>query len=171
MASSSITALTKSCKTAEGDECYTPSYAVEPLLEYLPKDKVIYEATSNISSQIVDFLKEQGYKVISSNGRDFLEDELPEFDILVTNPPYSNRDKFLKKCYELNKPFALLLPVATLQGNKRGQWFMDKGLELLVLNQRVNFYDKGSSPHFGVAWFCYNLLPEKLIFKNIIKEK
>ena len=24
-----------SCKTAKGDECYTPFYAVEPLLEYL----------------------------------------------------------------------------------------------------------------------------------------
>jgi len=166
MASSSITALKMSCKNEKGDECYTPSYTVEPLLEYLPKGKVIYEATSNISSQIVDYLKEKGYKVISSEGRDFLKDELPEFDIVVTNASFSKKDAFIKKCYELNKPFALLLPITTLQGNRRGQWFMEKGIEVLILDQRVDFTGKGS-PHFGVGWFCYNLLPEKLIFKNI----
>ena len=143
MASSSITALKMSCKNEKGDECYTPSYAVEPLLEYLPKDKVI-----------------------SSEGKDFLKDKLPEFDIVVTNAPFSKKDAFIKKCYELNKPFALLLPITTLQGNRRGQWFMEKDIEVLVLNQRVDFTGKGS-PHFGVGWFCYNLLPEKLIFKNI----
>jgi len=164
-----LTALKYSCKTAEGDECYTPPYAVEPLLEFLPKDKIIYEATSGISLNIVNYLNEQGYKCIPSEERDFLQDKLPEFDIVVTNPPYSKRDAFIKRCYDLNKPFALLLPVATLQGNRRGQWFKEYGIELLVLNQRVDFTGK-KSPHFGVAWFCWKLLPEKLIFKDINKE-
>ena len=170
MASSSITALKMSCRTVKGDECYTPSYAVEPLLPYLQKNKIIYEATSGISFQIVDYLTEKGYKVISSQGKDFLKDELPEFDLIITNPPYSKKDVFIKKCYELNKPFALLMPVTALQGNRRGQWFMEKGIELLILNQRVDFTGKGS-PHFGVAWFCWKLLPEKLIFANIKKDK
>jgi len=37
-------------------------------------------------------------------------------------------------------------------------------LELLVLKKRIDFTGKGS-PHFGVAWFCYNLLPQTLLFK------
>ena len=28
--------------TIKGDECYTPFYAVEPLLEFVPKDKIIW---------------------------------------------------------------------------------------------------------------------------------
>jgi len=174
MSNSSINVLKISNKDESGDEYYTPNIAIVPLLEYLPKDKVIYEAASNRSSQIVDYLRSQGYHVMASDDRDFLEDELPEFDIIVTNPPYSKKDKFIERCYSLDKPFALLLPVSTIQGNKRGQLFMNNGLELLVLNQRVNFIDNNNnepvvkkSPHFGVAWFCYNLLPEKLIFKNI----
>ena len=167
---SSITALVSTCRTAEGDEYYTPCYAVAPLMKYLDKSKVIYEAASNHSSLLVDCLQTNGFTVITSGGRDFLKDELPEFDMVITNPPYSIKDKFIERCYELNKPFALLLPITTLQGNKRGQWFMDKGLELLVLNQRVNFVGGGSSPHFGVAWFCKGILPEKLIFTNIQKE-
>ena len=29
-------------KTSAGDEVYTPFYAVEPLMEFLPKDKKIW---------------------------------------------------------------------------------------------------------------------------------
>ena len=29
-------------RTKDGDECYTPFYAVEPLLEFIPKDKIIW---------------------------------------------------------------------------------------------------------------------------------
>lgn len=29
-------------KTAKGDECYTPFYAVDPILEYIPKNKKIW---------------------------------------------------------------------------------------------------------------------------------
>lgn len=28
--------------TITGDECYTPYYAVEPILEFIPKDKKIW---------------------------------------------------------------------------------------------------------------------------------
>ena len=169
MASSIMHALKANCKDSRGDECYTPSYALDALLEFLPKDKIIYECTSGISSNIVNHLIDKEYNCLSSGKTDFLKDELPEFDLIVTNPPYSKKDKFIEKCYELNKPFALLLPIATLQGNKRGQWFMKKGIEVLVLNQRVDFTGKGS-PHFGVAWFCHNLLPTQLMFKNIERD-
>lgn len=29
-------------KTSKGDECYTPFYAIDPLLEYIPKDRKIW---------------------------------------------------------------------------------------------------------------------------------
>ncbi len=29
-------------RTSKGDEVYTPFYAVEPLAEFLPKDKIIW---------------------------------------------------------------------------------------------------------------------------------
>ena len=168
MASSSINALINSCKTSDGDECYTPNYALEVLLPYLDKNKTYYEATSNISSNILNFAKENKFNFIGSNGKDFLNDELPDFDAIITNPPYSIKDKFIKKCYDLNKPFALLLPVTAIQGKFRGKLFNDNGIELLVLNSRVDFTGKGA-PHFGVAWFCKNILPSNLIFTEINK--
>ena len=69
---------------------------------------------------------------------------------MITNPPYSIKDKFIARCYEINKPFALLLPVSSIQGIKRGCMFNEFGIDLLVLNKRIDFTG-GGSPHFGVA--------------------
>lgn len=163
MASTNLEMLKKTGNNEHSDECYTPKEAIIPLLKYLDKSKIYFECTSGKSNNIVEFMKEQGFKILSSVNLDFLEDELPEFDIVLTNPPYSKKDKFIERCYELNKPFALLLPVSSLQGQKRGKMFSEKGIELLILNKRIDFTGKGS-PHFGVAWFCKGILPNNLLF-------
>ena len=164
MASSNLKMLNKTSNNIKSDECYTPHEAIKPLIPYLDVTKTYYDCTSGISSNIVDYLNSKNIKCISSGDRDFLKDEIPNnVDVILTNPPYSKKDSFIQRCYEIEKPFALLLPVSSLQGQKRGKMFNEKGIELLVLNKRVDFTGKGS-PHFGVAWFCYGVLNEKLLF-------
>ena len=163
MASSNIKMLGKTSNNAYSDECYTPESAILPLLPFLDKDKTYYEATSGKSSNIVNCLTENGVHIVGSDGRDFFGDT-DTHDGIITNPPYSKKDKFIEKCYSLGKPFALLLPVSSMQGQRRGRMFMENGIELLVLNKRVDFTGKGS-PHFGVAWFCKDILPNNLMFR------
>lgn len=100
------------------------------------------------------------------------------FDMIITNPPYSLKDEFLKKCYEWNKPFALLLPITALEGKARGgAMYRQHGVEVLVLDGRVQFmenmvknYNKTKSGNwFNTSWFCHNILPDKLIFKELNK--
>lgn len=165
MASGNLEMLKKTSNNESSDECYTPNEAIYPLLEFLEKGYTYYDCTSGISSQIVDYMNENGYDCESSNGLDFLtEDIVKDIDIIITNPPYSKKDKFIKRCYELGKPFALLLPVSSIQGQVRGKMFNDYGIEILALNKRIDFTKKGS-PHFGVAWFYHNILPERLMFR------
>ena len=165
MASTNLSMLNKTSNNSLSDECYTPDEALLPLLSELSKNKIYYDCTSGISSNIVDCLTSNGYKCLLSDDRDFLIDDIPDgVDVIITNPPYSKKDKFIERCYELKKPFALLLPVSSLQGIKRGEMFSQNGIELLVLKKRIDFTGKGS-PHFGVAWFCYNILKQQLIFK------
>ena len=84
-------------KNEKNDELYTPDYAIEPLLKYLPKDKIIWECTDFGSSNITKLLKQHDYKVISTHkdNFDFLTD-IPnfDFDIIITNPPYSLKMSF-----------------------------------------------------------------------------
>lgn len=105
------------------DEIYTPEIALIPLLKYLPKNIKIWECTDFGESNITKVLKEHGYDVISTHKSnfDFLSDKPTfDFDVIITNPPYSLKDEFIKKCYEYNKPFALLLPITALEGIRRG---------------------------------------------------
>ena len=165
MASTNLKRLKNTSNNAQSDECYTPKEAIEPMLQYLNPGLTYYECTSGKSSSIVDYLNAQGFKCVASEGRDFLTSPLPEIDVIITNPPYSKKDKFIERCYALNKPFALLLPVSALQGQKRGEMFSENGIEILALNKRIDFTGKGA-PHFGVAWFCRGVLPEKLQFSK-----
>lgn len=161
-------------KNEKNDELYTPEYAIKPLLKYLPKNKIIWECTDFGSSNITKVLKESGFNVISTHKKDFdfLKD-IPdfEFDIIITNPPYSLKDEFLRKCYEYKKPFCLLLPITSLEGIERGKMFRENSVELLVLDRRCNFIYSNAkkSNWFNTSWFCWNILPKQLIFEELIK--
>jgi hypothetical protein len=164
MASSNISMLHKTGNNAQSDECYTPPAAVSPLIKYLNPNLTHHEPTSGISQSIALTLEGAGIKCTLQRG-DFFKSDIVE-DVIVTNPPYSKKDKFIRHCYDLRKPFALLLPVSSIQGQRRGRMFDEYGIDLLVLNQRVDFTGKGA-PHFGVAWFTWGILPERLIFEDM----
>lgn len=129
-------------RTKTGDEVYTPFYAVEPLLKYIPKDKIIWCPFDEEWSAYVQLFKENGLKVINSSlskGEDFFAYEPEQWDILISNPPFSMKDKILERCYSFGKPFALLLPLPTMQGNKRFEFFKN-GLEILAFDKRINYH-------------------------------
>ena len=61
-------------RTSAGDEVYTPYYAVEPLTEFLPKDKIIWCPFDKEDSEFVKQITAKGNKVIHSHideGKDF----------------------------------------------------------------------------------------------------
>ena len=155
------------------DEFKTPAYAVKPILSYLPKDKIYWECTDNGTSNISAVLRANKYKVISTYKQqfDFLIDEPNfKFDILITNPPYSLKTQFLERAYNLNKPFAFLMPITTLEGSKRNRLFKQYGIQILVLDKRVNFIIDKNNSWFNTSWFCWHLLPKDLIFSEIKRD-
>jgi hypothetical protein len=153
------------------DELYTPPEAIKPLLKHLPKPPLtIWECTDFGESLITKMLKEKGYKVISShiNTFNFLTDKPDfEFDMIITNPPYSLKDEFLAKCYSYNKPFAMLLPLTSLEGVKRNLLFSKYGIDLIVLNKRINFMKNKKNNWFNTSWFTYKILNKNLIFEKV----
>lgn len=161
-------------QNVKNDELYTPEYAIKPLLKYLPKNVVIWECTDYGSSNITKVLKENGFDVVSTHKKDFdFLTNMPDFqfDVIITNPPYSLKDEFIKKCYEYKKPFCLLLPITSLEGIERGKMYRENGIELLVFDRRCNFiYDNAKKSNwFNTSWFCWKVLPKKLIFEELIK--
>lgn len=147
------------------DRCQTPGYALDPLLPYLVQDWRMWEPAAG-EGLLVEALYDSGFKTVHSGdlltGQNFFETEPPAFDCLVTNPPYSIKYQWLERCYALDKPFALLLPVETLGAKSAQGFFRDCGLEVIFMDRRVNFkmpnmgYD-GNGAQFPVAWFTWRL--------------
>lgn len=74
--------------------------------------------------------------------------------MIITNPPYSKKDQFLKRTFELNKPFMFLLPLTALEGIERGEMFDKNVIQLLIPNKRFNFKpEKQSGAWFQTSWF------------------
>ena len=105
---------------------------------------------------------------------DFFNYEPYYYDIIISNPPFSIKDAVLKRLYELNKPFAILLPMNSLQGVNIYQYFKN-GIQLLAFDQRIGFHNSidnispvEGSP-FASAYFCRDLLPKDLIIEHLNK--
>lgn len=95
-------------------------------MKYVPKDKIIWCPFDEEWSAFYKRLKEEGYNVVRSSlkdGQDFFTYEPDKWDIIVSNPPFSNKDKVLERLYSFEKPFAILLPLNSLQGKTRFKFF------------------------------------------------
>lgn len=162
------------------DEVYTPAYAVKPLLKYLDlwcnkSYYTIWCPFDKSDSEYVKILDRPGYKVIYSHideGKNFFYYEPNEpYDFIISNPPFSIKDDIIKHLYELNKPYAMLFPIPTLQGQKRFPYMKD--CQALIFDKRINYYtditkkeiQKGVS--FGSFYLCKNFLPNDLIFEEL----
>ena len=154
------------------DEIQTPKYAVDALLKIVDVDgKIVWEPTADRTSNgIVQSVEENGgtAKISRVKNFDFIshEPDVGDFDIIITNPPYSKKNEFIRRCYEIGKPFAILLPITSLETSIRGKMFRENGVQLLVLDRRVNFTG-GKGSWFNVSWFCWNLLPRDLMFTEL----
>ena len=172
-------ALINYIKKEKFDDIYTPSYAIKPLLKYIPRNITVWECCDFGKSEITRLLKEHGCEVISTDKEENFFEYIPDkhFDMIITNPPYSLKDEFIKKCYEWGKPFALLLPITSLEGKFRGSLFRKYGIEVMVFDGRVQFMEnmvenygkKKSGNWFNTSWFYWNVLPKQLIFEELKK--
>lgn len=155
------------------DECMTLDYAVKPIIKYLPKDKIIWCPFDTDKSEFVIQLKNNNYKVINShisNGQDFYTYEPAEWDIIVSNPPFTNKRKIFERALSFDKPFALIMSNTWLNDSAPKQLFMDKDLQLLMFDKRMKFINNGvvnNKITFSSSYFCYKLLPKQIIMEEL----
>lgn len=162
------------------DNFQTPASALDPLWEHIPDMSArgdaytVWEPACG-KGNLVKAIRGRGLNCITTDierGQDFLTWDPSawneRWDAIITNPPYSIKDAWLARCYELGKPFALLLPLTALEGQKRQALYRRHGLQVILMPKRVNFQtpnDRGSSAWFATGWFCgFMGLPSDLLF-------
>ncbi len=155
------------------DECYTYRYAVEPLLEFLEpfRDKIIWCPFDTEESEFVKVFKENGYEVVYSHidyGQDFYTYEPEKWDLLISNPPFTNKTQIFERVISFNKPFALLMNITYLNDAVAAKTFKNIKLQILSFDKRMEFKNqvKTKKINFMSAYFCSDFLPEQIIFSN-----
>lgn len=153
----------------KNDECYTPEYVVEAIVPYLSKDKVVWCPFDKDDSAFVKVLRKHGFKVVNSHidyGQDFYTYEPKQWDILVSNPPFTNKRGIFSRALSFNKPFALIMSNTWLNDAAPNVLFTEKDLQLLMFRKRINFIGSNGfigRPTFSSSFYCYNLLPKQII--------
>lgn len=153
----------------KNDEYYTPQYAVIPILKYLPKNKIIWCPFDTNNSEFVKILKDNDFNVINSHlitGQNFFEYEPNKWDIIVSNPPFTNKRKIFERCLSFNKPFALLMTNTWLNDSAPKQLFKEKDLQLLMFDKRIQ-YSNEKKITFSSSYYCWNLLPKQIIMAEL----
>lgn len=158
----------------KNDERYTPPILVKPILDMIKTQSKIWCPFDTESSEFVISLKEDGHNVIYSHismGYDFFEiydelnDVLKDVDYIISNPPFSRKLDVLRELYRIGKPFAMLMNIEILNYQEVGNFFLDKELQLLIVDKKVSF--DGNTSSFNTSYFCYKMLPKDLMFYHL----
>ena len=156
------------------DECYTPYYAVTPILKYIPKDAKVWCPFDTKESEFVKQIGAQNLVISThiSTGQDFLT-YTPDFewDVIVSNPPFTNKRKFFERALSFEKPFALIMTNTWLNDSAPKQLFKDKDLQLLMFDKRMKFHSPDGRPNdkitFSSSYYCWNFLPKQIIMEQL----
>ena len=164
----------------------TPNYAVDLLVPFIPKNiDRIWEPAAG-EKKISNRLEHYGFRVSSTDIRvstnvfyhNFLVDPCDPLvaQAIVTNPPYSLKIKFFKKCIEFDLPFALLI------SGDYSFWTIDAvrkyGCEKIVPDHRIDYITptglsgaSGHSSYFHSYWMTrYFGLGRSETFVELTKE-
>jgi hypothetical protein len=165
------------------DNFMTPPAALGPLWPFIRPGWRIWEPAAGTGNLYHAFTA-RGYDCIAADilppnewrrEQNFMTDWRDDFDCIITNPPFSIKDEFLRKCYQHGKPFALIMPLTGLEGRKRQALYRTHGLELLIFDRRINYETpsgKGSGSWFPSGWFSHGLdIGQSLTFWEFPKEQ
>ena len=103
--------------------------------------------------------------VFDDCGHDFFTTYPPEgTDLMISNPPFSEQNEIIKRSFWLIeagyiKSFALLLPLYTLETEKRAnlyERYSDK-LSLIIFRKRIKFLGYTSGFNIPCCFICYNI--------------
>lgn len=155
------------------DECYTPDYGVTPILKYIPKDAKVWCPFDTVDSEFVKQISKQNEVVFThiQYGQDFLTYEPKNWDVIVSNPPFTNKRKFFERALSFEKPFALIMTNTWLNDSAPKQLFKDKDLQLLMFDKRMKFHSPDGRPNdkitFSSSYYCWNFLPKQIIMEEL----
>ena len=146
------------------DDYMTPKHAWENIAHLIPKDKIMWEAFYGDGTSGTH-LRDLGFNTIHEPIDFFDDDTVPEYDILISNPPFSQSKNIMNRLYELDKPFILIMPAAKINTSYFRRW-RDRNIQIVIPRKRIHFTklvdgivpdNYKSSCNFDCFYYCYKI--------------
>ena len=152
------------------DDYMTPKYAWDWIKDFIPKDKVIWEAFYG-DGESGKILSDLGFNVIHEE-TDFFTNNLG--DVIVSNPPFTKKKAVMTRLKEIDKPFIIICPSSMLNTQYIRHLFKDDRLQIIIPNKRINFKklidgkvpdNWGDRCSFDCFYYCWKLdLPNDIVW-------
>lgn len=152
------------------DDYYTPSSAWKQVNHLIPKDKIIWEMCMLNSelSKSPEYLEELGNKVVYDKKMDCLVQTPVNYDMVVTNIPFSTKIKkeILIRLVELDKPFIIIINSLNTYSKYMRVIFKNnlKHLQIITPHKKINFDKlvnnelvKTKKCSFYCVYLCYKM--------------
>ena len=153
------------------DDYMTPKSAWENINDYIPKDKIIWEAFYG-DGKSGTYLEELGCKDVIHEDIDFFKNDCGE--IIISNPPFSNSKEVINRLKQLDKPFIIIMPLAKINTSYFRNNFINGGLQIIIPRKRIHFQKQidGKVPEnwkdatcFDCLYYCYKMnLPRDIVW-------
>ena len=147
------------------DDYETPKYILEMLLPYIKDFKKIYDPFY-CAGRVKQYWEELD-KICYNEKLDAFNRTPPEdFDITISNIPFSIKEKSMKLFFDLGKPFIILMPIHAM-GSVWIIKYFDK-LQFIIPHKRLHFSkngELGKGSWFDTCFYCYGLNLNKDIIK------
>lgn len=146
------------------DDYMTPFSAWEAIKDYIPNDKVIWEAFYGDGTS-GKHLEDLGFEVIHKDV-DFFTNDLGE--VIVSNPPFSQSKEVLERLVELDKPFIMIMPSSKINTQYFRKLFSknENPIQIIIPRKRIQFQKlvDGKIPegwkdacNFDCFYYCYKI--------------
>lgn len=152
--------------SGKNDECLTPDWVVKAIMKYIPRKK-IWCPFDKEDSAFVRVLRSDGFDVEHSHicdGKDFYEYEPDGWDVIVSNPPFTNKRKIFQRAFSFGKPFMLMMTAQWLNDAAPIQLYIENEAEMQLIHfdKRIEFScpdGKNGKVPFKTIFFCRDILP------------
>lgn len=156
-----MSATNRGSERKANDLYETPDYTIESLLKVLDLSRInTFLEPCKASGQIynkINCLFKNWCEI--DVGRDYLSYPFNNYDLIITNPPFSLAKEFLEKSLKEAQSVWYLLRLNFLESKIRADWWQGKEpSHLLVLSARPSFTDDGKTDATGYAWFGWDRL-------------
>jgi hypothetical protein len=171
--------IAQAYKKQKTDELYTPKILVNVILNHVYNWKLVHFHIDyrplticcpfdTVDSEFVIAFKKEGWTVKYghiSTGEDFFTHDYGEWDLCISNPPFSRKLEVMQRLNEIGRPWAMVTNMMCLNYHEIIEYFVKYPVELLFVDKRVSF--DGNPSSFGSGYICRNFLAHGVEFCHI----